>query len=124
MAGNRRAAAPNCPQLVGFNERGLPGGGLWLQLRDCAGVFGVTVEAVRKWRTDPEFPEELEFESGGRVWLNLVGLVLWRLNQIRQRRGCSAAEAVEHLRPCFRGLPVNADGKLRGWFAGEAAPRD
>jgi hypothetical protein len=124
MARNKRAAAPNCPQLAGFNERGLPGGGLWLQLRDCAGVFGVTVEAVRKWRTNPAFAEELEFEAGGRVWLNLVGLVLWRLDQIRQQRGCSAVEAVEHLRPCFRGLPMNADGKVRGWFAGEAAPWD
>lgn len=117
-----KTAAPDRPQFGGFDERGLPAGGLWLRLRDAAGVFGVGLEAVRRWRVEPSFPPELEFESGGRLWLNVVGLIYWRLDRIRERRGCSAAEAVELLRPAFKGLPIDSAGRLKGWFAGEAAP--
>jgi len=119
---NRRPEAPDRPPFGGFDERGLPAGGLWLRLRDAASVFGVGVGAIHKWRVEPSFPPELEFDSGGRLWLNIAGLIFWRLNRIRERRKCSAAEAVELLRPSFKGLPVDAEGRLKGWFSGEAAP--
>ncbi|MFN9287422.1 MAG: hypothetical protein ACK6EB_05070, partial [Planctomyces sp.] len=47
------------PERPGFDERGLPGGGLWLLAKDAAACFGVGLEAVRRWRTDPEFPAAL-----------------------------------------------------------------
>jgi len=105
------------PERPGFDERGLPGGGLWLLAKDAAACFGVGLEAVRRWRTDPEFPAALAVKYQGRLHLNVVGLLYWRLDSIRRGRNCSAAEAVELLRGKFRGLPVDADGRVCGLFS-------
>jgi hypothetical protein len=105
------------PERPGFDERGLPGGGLWLLAKDAAACFGVGMEAVRRWRTDPTFPPQLAVKCRRRCYLNVVGLLFWRLDCIRRGRNCSAAEAVELLRGKFRGLPVDADGRVRGLFS-------
>ena len=102
------------PDRPGFDERGLPGGGLWLLAKDAAGCFGVGLEAVRRWRTDPEFPAALAVKCQGRLYLNVVGLLFWRLDSIQRGRNCSATEGVVLLRAKFRGLPVDADGRVCG----------
>jgi hypothetical protein len=104
------------PRLSGFDEHGRPGGGGWLQIEQVAEMFSVGCEAVRKWRTDPRFPDDAEHHSGGRVWLNPIRILWWRLDRLRERRGMTAAEAVAALRPSFRGWPVDDDGELMGWF--------
>ena len=105
------------PERPGFDERGLPGGGLWLLAKDTAACFGVGLEAVRRWRADPMFPAELETKFRGRLYLNVVGMLYWRLDSIRRGRNCSPAEAVELMRGKFRGLPVGSDGCVRGLFS-------
>ena len=104
------------PQRGGFDDNGRPGGGLWLSIGQTAELFSVGCEAVRKWRVDPEFPEDAEVRVEGRVWLNPIRILFWRLDCLRQRRSMTAAQAVEAMRASFRGLPGDESGKLAGWF--------
>jgi len=104
------------PRLSGFDDQGRPGGGGWLTTEQVAGMFGVGCEAVRRWRTDPRFPDDAEHHSEGRIWLNPIRILWWRLDCLQERRGMSAAEAVAAMESSFHGWPIEEDGKLAGWF--------
>jgi len=115
QVGTKTQVTPQ-PQRGGFDDNGRPGGGVWLSIEQCAGAFSVGCEAVRKWKIDPGFPEDAEIRVDGRVWLNPIRILYWRLDCLRQRRNMTPQQAVETMRTSFRGLPVDENGQLVGWF--------
>jgi len=107
MGGGKRYPKPEkLREQFAFCDRGLPRGGLWVSPGDLAGCFGVSQEAVRRWRQDPTFPvDEAVAEVDGRPVFNVVRVLFWRIDKARRGGDVPVNEAVARVGNEFRGVP-------------------